>query len=116
MPKKTKKAEKSDVKKTIKKAVSKIEASAEEAGEELGKELGKVTHYFEKIGVAVIELAEDLASGSGIRIKGSLTDFKQKAESMQLEHKKIDKAKKGQAVGLKVSQQVREHDKVYAVK
>jgi hypothetical protein len=32
--------------------------------------VGKVTHYFPKIGVAVILLEDDLANGNEIHIKG----------------------------------------------
>jgi len=88
---------------------------AEEKKEEesLGKEVGKVTHHFSKIGVGVIELSGDLKVGDKIRIKGATSDFKQKVDSMQIEHEKVDKAKAGQSIGLKVKEPVREHDKVY---
>ena len=86
---------------------------AEEAVEDLGHELGKITHYFDKIGVAVVELADSLNVGDLIRIKGVTTDFKQKVKSIQVEHKEVKKAKKGQAIGLQVGDKVREHDKVY---
>jgi putative protease len=109
-------------KKTGKKAVKKVEEVAKQAGEQieeavedLGEEIGKITHYFSKIGVAVIELAKSLGAGEQIRVKGNTTDFKQKAGSMQVEHKPVEKAKKGQAIGLKVEEKVRPGDKVYRV-
>ena len=79
------------------------------------KEIGEVTHYFNKIGVAVIKLTDNLKSGETIHIKGATTDFSQKVESMQIEHETIDEAKKGESIGLKVSKPVREKDKVYRV-
>jgi len=95
----------------------KSEKDTEKAGEEdLGEEVGKVTHYFDKIGVAVVELAKGLSVGDNIRIKGATTDFEQKVESMQVEHEKIEKAKKGDAIGLKVKDRVRLNDKVYIKK
>lgn len=80
---------------------------------EEGKLIGKITHYFSKIGVAVIELSDALEAGDTIRIVGGETDFTQKVDSMQIEHEEIKKAKSGDNVGLKVSQKVREDYKVY---
>ncbi|MCD6500578.1 hypothetical protein J7K42_01000 [bacterium] len=83
---------------------------------EEGKLIGKITHYFDKIEVAVIELSAPLSVGDTIRIVGGeATDFTQKVESMEMEHEKIQKAKKGDSVGLKVKEKVREGYKVYKV-
>ncbi|MBU1136724.1 MAG: hypothetical protein KJ559_04430 [Nanoarchaeota archaeon] len=92
-----------------------MEDKAEEVVEDLGKELGRITHYFEKIGVAVIELAKGLKVGEVIRIKGATTDYEQKVDSMQIEHEKVEKAKKGDAIGLKVKEKVRVNDRVYVL-
>jgi len=54
-----------------------------------------------------------LKAGDKIRIKGATTDFEQKVESMQIEHEKVNEAKAGKSIGLKVKDHVREHDKVY---
>ncbi len=90
------------------------EKTEEETGE-LGREVGKITHYFDKIGVAVVELTGDLKKGDKIRIKGTTTDFEQEVEEMQVEHQPIEEAKEGQAIGLKVKEKVRENDKVYVI-
>ena len=80
------------------------------------KLVGKVTHYFTNIGVAVIEITDnDLKVGDKIHIKGATSDFEQTVDSMQIEHENIDKAKKGQAIGLKVEQQAREGDEVFKI-
>lgn len=79
-------------------------------------EVGRITHFFDKINVAVVELVSSLKKGDRVRIKGNTTDFEQKIESMQLEHEKIEKASKGQAIGLKVNGAVKVHDKVYIIK
>lgn len=76
-------------------------------------EVGRVTHFFPKISVAVIELTAPLAVGDTIAIKGPTTDFEQTVDSMQIEHKNIQRAEAGQSIGLKVIQRVREKDKVY---
>lgn len=79
------------------------------------KQIGRVTHYFNKIGVAIIELEDELRAGDTIHVKGSTTDFQEKVESMQIEHEQVQAAKKGQAIGLKVKEHVREHDIVYKI-
>ncbi|OIP75790.1 MAG: hypothetical protein AUK07_00935 [Parcubacteria group bacterium CG2_30_36_21] len=79
-----------------------------------GKLIGRVTHYFDKIKVAVIELAGPLKVGDTIRIVGGeSTDFEQEVGSMEAEHEKIKKAKKGESVGLEIKEKVREGYKVY---
>ena len=78
-----------------------------------GKLIGRITHYFGKIGVAVIKLTASLAIGDEIRIVDGDTDFNQKIESMEVDREKIDKAKSGDSVGLKVGEKVRDGYKVY---
>jgi translation elongation factor EF-1alpha len=85
----------------------------EETPLEEGKLIGKVSHYFGKIGVAVIELSDSLKVGDTIRIAGGETDFSQTVDSMEIDHEKVQTAKKGDSVGLKISQKVREGYKVY---
>ena len=68
--------------------------------------VGKITHYFDKIGVAVVELADSLSFGDLIKISGNQGEFEQKVASMQVEHQQVQLAQKGQAVGLKVDQKV----------
>ncbi len=80
------------------------------------KLIGKITHYFTNIGVGVIEITKgDLKVGDKIHIKGATSDFEQAVDSMQIEHENIEKAKKGDAIGLKVDQQIREGDQVFKV-
>ena len=79
------------------------------------REVGAVAHYYTKIGVAVIELTDTLKVGDNIHIKGATSDFTQKIESMQIEHKNVEEAKKGESIGLKVKEHAREHDKVFVV-
>lgn len=79
------------------------------------KEVGKVTHYYTKIGVAVVSLTDTLSVGDRILIRGATTNFEQNVESMQIEHKNVNVAYSGQSVGLKVNQRVREGDKVYKI-
>jgi len=76
-------------------------------------EVGHITHFFTKISVAVIELTAPLAVGDTILVKGPTTDFEQVVDSMQIEHKNVQRADVGQSIGLKVAQRVREKDIVY---
>jgi len=78
--------------------------------------IGKITHYFDKIQVGIIEIEKGkLAVGDMIHIKGTTTDFEQAVESMQIEHEQVEKAKKGDAIGLKAKDKVREGDEVYKI-
>lgn len=79
------------------------------------KPIGKVTHYFDRIQVAAIELSESLKAGEKIHVKGAATDFEQIASSMQIEHDKVEAADAGQTVGMKMDQPVKENDLVYKI-
>ena len=77
-------------------------------------QVGKVTHYFTKIGVAIIEVTDgNIKLGDELHIKGHTSDFKQRVDSMQIEMDKIEMAEPGQAIGLKVKEPVRTNDMVY---
>jgi len=77
--------------------------------------IGKITHYFAKIGVAVVDLQDNLSVGDKISIEGGTTNITQNVESMQIEHKEITSAKKGDSIGMKVVDRVREGDAVYKI-
>ena len=80
------------------------------------KEIGKVLDYYAKIGVVAIEITEgEIKIGDTLHFKGATTDFTQVIESMQIEHKPVQIAKKGDKVGIKVKERVRPHDKVFKV-
>lgn len=80
------------------------------------KLIGKITHYFSHLGVAVLDLSDALKVGDTIRIAGGEnTDFTQTVDSMEIEHQKVQEAKKGDSVGMKVAQKVHEGYKVYKV-
>ena len=79
------------------------------------KLIGKITHYFSKIGVAVVELSDDITVGAKIRVEGETTSFEQVIDSMEIENKKVETATAGQSIGLKVKERVRLHDSVYKV-
>ena len=78
--------------------------------------VGFVTHYYGHLSVAAIRLESgSLRVGDTIRILGHTTDFRQRVESMQVEHQPVTEAGKRQEIGLKVTEHAREHDDVYKV-
>lgn len=81
-----------------------------------GKLVGRVTHYFSNIEVAVIDLISPLKEGDKIRVVGGQeTDFEQEANSMQIDHKEVKSAKKGDSIGMKIKEKVHEGYKVYKI-
>lgn len=79
------------------------------------KKIGTVTHYFSHLGVGIIKLSGELKVGDGVKFEGHTTNFKQKVSEMQFDHKDIENGKKGQEVGIKIDNKVRDGDKVYLV-
>jgi len=81
------------------------------------EKIGVITHYFGKIGVAVIKITNgELKIDDTIHIKGHTTNHIQKIESMEIEHKSIERAKMGDLIGTKVTTHIHEHDVVYKIK
>ena len=75
--------------------------------------VGKIIHYYDKIGVAVVEILKPIKVGDTIKISGHDNEFTQTVASMQMEHEILETAKKGQSVGLKVDQAVKEGDELF---
>jgi len=78
--------------------------------------VGFVTHYYGHLSVAAIRLESgSLRVGDTIRILGHTSDFRQRVDSMQIEHQPVTEASKRQEIGIKVTQHARENDDVYKV-
>ena len=78
--------------------------------------VGVVTHYFGHLSVAAVRLESgSLRVGDAIRILGHTSDFRQRVDSMQVEHQSVSEASAGQEIGLRVTAHAREHDVVYKV-
>lgn len=77
--------------------------------------LGTISHIYKKIGVAIVDLSEPLQVGDTIHISGHHTDLTQKIDSIQIEHQDVQKAERGQSIGVRVNGEVREHDLVFKV-
>ena len=80
------------------------------------QEIGYVSKYFGQISVAAIEItAGKLSVGDTIHIKGHTTDTNEKIKSLQIEHNVVENAKKGDSIGIKVTEKVRRKDKVFKI-
>ena len=77
--------------------------------------VGKVRNFDSALGLCVIELSAPLQVGDRIEIKGSITDLKQKVQSMQIEKKDVEAAEAGKVIGIKVKDKVVPGDIVYRI-
>jgi len=76
--------------------------------------IGKVTHFYDKLGVAIVELDGALAVGDKVKFtRGGEDLFEQVVDSIQIEHEKKDSAAKGDVVGLKTNEAVKEGSEVF---
>jgi hypothetical protein len=77
--------------------------------------VGVVTHYFDRIGVAVILLDQELYLDDWILLQGPRTSVEQQVYSLQVNHEAIDKGQAGEEIALKVEDVVREGDEVFLI-
>jgi translation elongation factor EF-1alpha len=77
--------------------------------------IGHITHFFNRINVAVLSLTEELKSGDRIHILGHTTDLIQNVSSMEIEHRKVSSAGPGDEVALKVVEPIRKGDDIYKI-
>lgn len=78
-------------------------------------EVGRVSHYFNKINVAAIDLTGTLSIGDTIHVKGHTSDWTQTVDSIQIEHDSVEKAGPGDSIGILVPEHAHVHDVVYKV-
>lgn len=80
----------------------------------MDKPIGKVVHFYDKLGVAIIDLTSGgLKVGDEVKFKHGEEEFKQKIESLQVEHESVDSVKKGDSFGLKVDKPTKVGTEVY---
>jgi translation initiation factor IF-2 len=78
--------------------------------------IAKVIHYYDKIGVAVVEvLKQPLKVGDTIKISGHDNEFNQTVSSLQIEHAQVKEIAKGESGALKTDKPVKEGDVIYLV-
>jgi hypothetical protein len=75
--------------------------------------IGTVIHYWTRLGVAGVELADSLQVDDWVHFRGAITDFQQRVTSMQLNHCYIQNAQAGQRIGVLVADRVRVGDTVF---
>ena len=80
-----------------------------------GVYIGEVTHFYNRISVAVLDLAETIRLGDEVHILGHTTDFRQQITSLQIEHQSVEEAGPGQDVAMLVEERVRNGDKVFKI-
>jgi len=84
--------------------------------EKIKTPIGKVTHYYDKISVAVLDLTSgSLKVGQQIKFKKGEKEFTQSIQSLQIDHKEVEEVKKGDSFGIKVDEEVQEGMEVYTV-
>jgi putative protease len=75
-----------------------------------------VTHYYSHAGAAIVQIEHgEIRVGDMLHFRGHTTDFRERAEHIELDHQQVERATAGQTVGVHVSQRVREHDRVVKV-
>ena len=77
------------------------------------KPIDGITHYYGNIEVGIIKFNKPVKVGVEVEIRGATTNFSQKLNSMQYDHKPIEVAPKGKEVGVKLDDKARDGDEVY---
>ncbi|NIM48450.1 MAG: translation elongation factor-like protein [Gemmatimonadales bacterium] len=78
--------------------------------------VGTVTHYFKGPGVAVVKVTDgEVAVGDEVHFLGHTTDFTERITSMEVEHKKVERAKAGEEIAIQVVERARPHDQVLKI-
>jgi hypothetical protein len=85
-------------------------------GSRRGHLVGRVNHYFDRLGVAGIDVFDTIRVGDVVWIWGPTTKFAEKVESIQLKRKPVDRADSNCQIGLMVSRPVCVGDEVYNVR
>ena len=79
-------------------------------------QVGIIVKFFVKPGVAAIEVQSgSIKTGDTLKYKGHTTDFTETVTSMEIDNQKVEEARPGDLLGIKVKERVREGDKVYVV-
>ncbi len=76
---------------------------------------GIVTNFYPKVSVAAVRLTSDIRVGDEIIIEGKTSYSRQNIESIEKSGKKLERAGKGEIVGIKLKDIARKNDSVYAV-
>lgn len=83
------------------------------AAHEPSDAIGTVTHWFGHLSVAAVDLATPLAVGDRVHVLGHVTDLVQTIHTMEIAHRRVDRAGPGDDVAVAFDDHVREHDRIY---
>jgi len=78
-------------------------------------EIGEVTNYFKHVKAAAIKITAELKIGDKISIRGGEKDVEMNVDSMQVDRKPIEAAKKGDEIGLLVPEDIHKGFKVFKI-
>lgn len=75
----------------------------------MDNQIGKVVHYFNNIGVAVIELSDELSVGDKVTFVSPNGEelFEQEVDSMEIDEEPVDTATAGDEVAVKVNEKAK---------
>lgn len=77
------------------------------------KKVGKITHWYDKLGVAVVKLSGSLKVGDQVKVRRGNEEFDATVESMQIDHEDVKSAKKGDEAAIKLPQKTKEGAAIY---
>lgn len=79
------------------------------------KEIGRVSHWYDKINVAVVKLTGALKKGDSVKFKRGEEEFEESIGSIQIDHSEVEGGKKGDELAIKLSHKAKEGSTVYKV-
>ena len=78
--------------------------------------MGRIVHYYQHVDAAIVLIESgEVRVGDTLHFKGHTTDFRERVDRIEFEHRPIEVARIGQTVGVHVRERVREHDEVLKV-
>ncbi|MBP1705284.1 MAG: collagenase [Chloroflexi bacterium] len=83
------------------------------AANEPSEAIGTVTHWFGHLSVAAVNLTGPLAVGDRVHVLGHVTDLVQTIHTMEIDHRRVERAVPGDDVAVGFDDHVREHDRLY---
>lgn len=78
------------------------------------KQVGTVTHWYDKIGVAVVKLTGKLEKGDKIIVRKGDEQFEDTVSSLQIDHTDVNSAKRGDDAAIKLSHRAKEGAAVFS--
>ena len=67
------------------------------------KTIGTISHWYDKIGVAVVKLSAGLKVGDRVKIQHGEVEFEDSVGTMQIDHMEVQSGKKGDEVAIKLN-------------